>query len=280
MTRSLLCILALIVFPATVSAQGLWAGPDDDWRPTDGPPILAGGTMEETATEFGEAFRHQGETSDSPMDRLIWWMATNLSPHIPVDPNCPPPDGCQGGEDPPPTGTPPTGDDPPTGGDDPPAGGDDPPAGGDDPPTTGGGSAPGTGGQTPSNTGNSTSQASTAASGGSPGASPDGYATLWLGDRTSLANARTRFGAVAEGAIVPGVDLPNGAQLRLVSKREADRNDPGEFQLRFEVVRRGRGAAVPVLVQAVDGHLFFRVDRTYVGREGARRPGARRSRGR
>jgi hypothetical protein len=246
MFRPLCLLIALALLAPVAAAQGFWAPPDDDpWHPTMGPPVLAGSTMEETASEFGRAMREQGTTSDNPMDRLIWWMVENLTGHIPVDPNCPPPNGCPPADDPPaggpPAGDPPAGDppagDPPAG--DPPAG--DPPAGN---PPSGGDPAPPSGGSQP--------QALSSASG-------DGYDTFRIGDGARALAVRTRFQSIAEGAFVPDAALPDGARLRLVSRREADRTDRGEFQLRFEVVRPGRAQAIPVLVQAGGGHMVARV---------------------
>ena len=154
MTRHLLLLAALVASFSAASAQGLYVEPGDDGGDmSDGPPVMAGTTDDVTA--IGESMK---DLADGDLGwGAIWWIATTFSPHIPVDPNCPPPDGC-------PQGDPPDdGDDPPAGGDDPPGGGEgDPPGGGETPP--GGGDTPPDGG-TPSG-GDEEPQASTSAKNG------------------------------------------------------------------------------------------------------------------
>lgn len=225
MTRFALLLAALLV-PLSSSAQGLWASPDDEWDITDGPPILQGDLSNEAdmVTSIGDSMRDlaSGDLAWGP----IWWLATTFSPHIPVDPKCPPPDGCAD----------PEGDEPPAGGETPEG---DPPPGGETP----------TGGETPDS-----EEASVASS-------SRGVETISLGRRADALAFREQFRDLAEGQLVPDAVLPNGARLRLVSKRETDRNDPAEYQLRFETLPRRRSARpARFLVQAGDGVVLARLE--------------------
>ncbi|MEL6617153.1 MAG: hypothetical protein AAFQ43_15535 [Bacteroidota bacterium] len=278
MIRSLFLALALTLLALPASAQGFWAEPDDDWRPTDGPPVLAGGGFVEAAETVGETMRTMH--TDDPGYWVVWKLATEFSPHIPVDPNCPPPNGCP--EDP----TPPRGDDPPSGGENPPGGGETPPGGGEDPP--GGGETPPGGGENPPATGGETPQGGGEAQASSaPPVSTDGYSTYRLGGRAEALALRAQVDQLSEGTFLgsqgqaaqqparqrrttqrrrtpqrsaqrraaPG--RASQERVRLVSMREVDRSDRAEYQLRFEIVRDGQ--AVPVLVQAEQGHVIARV---------------------
>ena len=273
MTRSLLLALALAMLPLTASAQGLWVGPDGEGGGgggmADGPPVLAGDLSAEAdaASRIGDELDRQAE--ESYVKGFIKWVAETFGPNVPRDPN--------GGD----------GDDPPGGGEADPPGdeGADPPGGGgagDPPGDTGNppdGAPPGGSGGTPPDGG--------APGGGSGGAQPDGgsgstasssaptggsgssgtagqfgdFPTFLTADRMGALALRDQMDRVQEGTFVPGVTLADGARVRLVSKRELNPRERSEFQLRFEIVPRGRrGQAAHALVQAGDGVVLTRVN--------------------
>jgi len=190
-------------------------------------------------SEVGETMKDMSD--DDPRYAFIWWVATNFSPHIPVDPKCPPPDGCKPDEDDPE-------DDPqdPEG-----PGGDEgtPPGGGGETPT-GGGDAP------PEDDGDEEPQKSTSSSSGSTASTE--VETFDLGDRAAALNLRNQIESIPEGSFALHGTLDGSARLRLVSKRESSA-DRGEYVMRFEVLPDGpRSRAVPVLVQAIGGKLYVR----------------------
>ena len=85
------------------------------------------------------------------------------------------------------------------------------------------------------------------------------FETLDLGGAGGAAAVRASMDQVDEGSLLSNVQLPNRMRVRLVSKREVDPSNPGEYQIRLEVSPRGRRRATPVLLQSIDGHLYARI---------------------
>ena len=235
MKRFLLLAAACALLPITTSAQGFLPIDEGDNCMGCPPTMSANDGLTGAASDVGETMKEMSD--DDPGYAFIWWLATNFSPHIPVDPKCPPPDGCEPDEEDP--------DDP------------DGPGGDDGTPPGGGGDTPPDGGDTPpEDDGDEESQKSTSSSSGSTASNE--VETFDLGDRAAALNLRNQIESVPEGSFALHGTLDGSARLRLVSKRESS-TDRGEYVMRFEVLPDGpRSRAVPVLVQAINGKLYAR----------------------
>lgn len=230
MKRFLLLAAAVALLPISASAQSFLPIEGDEDCMGCPPTMSANDGLTGAASEVGETMKGY---SDDLAWGFVWWVATNFSPHIPVDPKCPPPDGCTPDDEDP--------DDP-----------DGPGGGGEETPPGGGGETPPGGDAPPSDDDEEEPQKSTSSS------SSGTVETFDLGDQTAALALRDQIGSVAEGSYVLRGTLEDGSRLRLVSKREATA-DRGEFVMRFEVIPKGpRSRPVPVLVQAINGKLYAR----------------------
>jgi|GEM_PF-6728830 len=248
MTRFASFLALLLLAPAAL-AQGA-PPPEGEACRYCAPPVLHGDLSGEVQAVELVAENMRDMADDDPGYAFIWWLAHVTGGHIPVDPNCPPPDGCTT----PPADDPPANDPP---GDDPPA--DDPPA--DDPPA---------GGPVPTNPDPGQPGPPTMTSEYSAGSTVETY---HVGDRRSATALYERIRGLETGAVVPGVQLAMPARVLLTSFRSSSATT---YAATVAVETRDR--TVPVTVQAGDGVLIARVAvqsrSSASGPRGGRRAGA------